>query len=186
MKRRVIFTIILLVTCLSIVFSQTQIDTLNFSYLVKYSSGTYCDVYFTDNGQSDSAPLDEFEVIADKENSPLFMHVITNGKYDVDLSFFEFTSDKNTHDTVPYEVAVSDISGISYMPTNENNNSWSTEGELAYTLNLKVDGVTSSTSTEIREDKVYNIKFGIDENVLNYTPQTFTSNIRVDIKPSTL
>lgn len=181
MKRRVIFTIIFLVSCLCSAFS------LEFSYLVNYATNIPPEIYFTNNidEASENDKLKEYFIEpGDSTKRGFYMHVIAKGSdvADIKVYFSQFVPERGTADdslAIPFEISFNNAQNY-FEPTitpNISTSGWTEANETAYTVTFSlINGVQVS---ELIRHYIYRIEYKLTKDVSDFPAQTYTSTIKV-------
>lgn len=186
MKRRVIFTIILLVTCLCSAFS------LDFSYLINFAKDKYYDVYFTNNADeySEKDKLTTYEMApGDSSERGFYMHVLTNGditqgKITIKFSQFEPEITKNvTSLAIPYTISFENVQNYFVPLIIKDNSEWGVDDDVtAYIVSFGMN--ESSSSTSLQNHYIYRIEYDFgDFDFSNFPAQSYISYVTVEVKP---
>lgn len=189
MKRRVIFTIILLVTCLCSAFS------LDFSYLINFAKDKYYDVYFTNNADeySEKDKLTTYEMApGDSANRGFYMHVLTNGdiasgKITVKFSQFEPEITKGVSSlSIPYDISFKNVRNYFVpviTPDKKDGVKWGVDNDdIAYTVSFGMN--ETGTTTSLQQHYIYRIEYDFgDLDFSNFPAQSYISYITVEVKP---
>lgn len=180
MKRRVIFTIILLVTCLCSAFS------LEFSYLVNYATNIPPEIYFTNNidEASENDKLKEYFIEpGDSTKRGFYMHVIAKGSdvADITVYFSQFVPERGTADNslaIPFEISFNNAQNYFKPEITPNiSDAWTEDNSTAYTVTFTLlPGVQTS---ELIRHYIYRIEYKLTKDVSDFPAQTYTSTIKV-------
>lgn len=186
MKRRVIFTIILLVSCLCSAFS------LDFSYLINFAKDKYYDVYFTNNADeySEKDKLTSYDMApGNSAERGFYMHVLTNGditqgKITVRFSQFEPEITKNVASlAIPYTISFENVQNYFVPKIQQDIVEWGVDNDVtAYTVYFGVN--ETGTTTSLRQHYIYRIEYDFGNfDFSNFPAQSYISYVTVEVKP---